>query len=718
MPAARQQQYLLWGSLILLALVSGFAFSRNAGYLFAYGDGLVVLIRLAEPRSLTTAIGVPANMLEGLGDMAAANYAFEPSYRLALLVFGSESVYTEQFQVFVNTVLALEIFLSTFVAARSFGFDRSVSLIAAWTSPLLIMPYFEWAVFYPLLQFSPHLATTISENLLILAAFASLGRPLKNGKTSAWKDGMLSAAIALLMAHMSIGNPVGWVLWLPVQMLLGVGILLGTRSLGEVRSKIMWCGAAYLACFGVLGLFIYGQVAYSTTRYWTAELENHVVLWQLVSTWFRPADDRCKFAIGATLVGLLLALTDKRHRHLAIPVLAFMPLLLGIGLLIINFDFWRGPAPAYLEVFIAPVYAMFIAYAVVRAGTIVRDAVVRYRPSATLAPRHFEIVGSTVAILAISVAIVAGSLHTNKVPRIYGPSPPTRPPLVSLLADKVAISPGSAFQGRVASMLLQNRTEAASWADLVGINLPRAQRGNDHYWSGLWPFRIPTLFEYSQFMSPAYFRTAVQLWGRPGDQQVRNVIVLRRADAKTFALFGVRFVISDAAMPAPFRLEATDKSSASETLHLYEVPDVNLGGYSPTEVTKAATFKDALDAVSAPDFDARRTAVVFDVKDDLKQKLVPASDVRIRFDSDALEINASSSGYSLLVLPFEFSHCLEVTSKLADLPEPAIFRVDGPLTGLVFKERLSARIQYFTSPFTRPGCRLKDVDEFSSLLRH
>ncbi len=128
------------------------------------------------------------------------------------------------------------------------------------------------------------------------------------------------------------------------------------------------------------------------------------------------------------------------------------------------------------------------------------------------------------------------------------------------------------------------------------------------------------------------------------------------------------------------------------------------------------TFKEALEVVSAPAFDAQRTAVVFDGDGDLKRSLVPAADVRIRIEAGALMVSASSSGSSLLILPFEFSRCLQVSSNSPDAPAPAIFRADGPLTGLLFSNRLDARIEYFTGPLSRPGCRIQDASEFSRLI--
>jgi hypothetical protein len=72
-------------------------------------------------------------------------------------------------------VLSLELFLATFVPARAFGFNRLIALMAAWLSPLLLLPLFGFSLLYPLLVFAPHFGTVISENLLILAAFSFVG---------------------------------------------------------------------------------------------------------------------------------------------------------------------------------------------------------------------------------------------------------------------------------------------------------------------------------------------------------------------------------------------------------------------------------------------------------------------------------------------------------------------------------------------------------------
>jgi hypothetical protein len=170
---------------------------------------------------------------------------------------------------------------------------------------------------------------------------------------------------------------------------------------------------------------------------------------------------------------------------------------------------------------------------------------------------------------------------------------------------------------------------------LITSNAGRVDRtGNDYYWSGLWPFRIPTLFEYNQLMSPAYFRTAVDLWGHPGDKQSRNVIVLRMVESNTLALFGVKFVIADELLPSPFVLATMEETGKGKTLYLYEVPESNLGGYWPTEIEKVGSFREAVKLISNSSFDARRTAVLFDNEHSVGgDRLVAASDVQVRVEA-------------------------------------------------------------------------------------
>ncbi len=715
-----RRQYDLVGSLVLLVIFSVFAFSRNAGYLFPGGDGLNLLTQIGAARPLFPfRIGSSVNLLEGFGDVTWVNYMFVPSYSFALMLFGEANVFTDKFQICVNVVLALEVFVATLVAALSFGFGRLISLMAAWMAPLLMLPYFGFSLLYPLLVFWPNVGTTIGENLLVLAAFTRLGRPPHGGALSLWRHTLLFAVACLMLAHMTIWSFPSAVLWLPVLGVLGLGLLASSATRAEVFGKLGWMAAAMLVWVAIFGLYIYGQLAYTATRFWSGEFENVITQWQFVSSWFRPLETAGRYVIAAAVIGLLLALADRHLRALAIAMFILVLAVFGGGGLMVNFDFWRGPSPVYMEMFIVPLYGMFAAYGLVRVGALLRDFLAARWPR-TVPVARLRSWASIAILVIIPAGAIAGSFQTKSEPRVYGPAPPTKPPMISLLVKELALSPGSAFRGRVATFILQGRKDPAGWTDLIVSNAARVDRtGNDYYWSGLWPFRVPTLFEYNQLMSPAYYRTAIDLWGHPGDRQMRNVIVLRRVEPNTLALFGVKFVIADQPLPSPFVFATMEETGKGETLYLYEVPQPNLGGYSPTEIENVDSFGEAVKLISNSSFDARRTTVLFNNEDFVRGgRLVSASDVQVRVEVGGFRVEGSSSGTSLLVLPFEFSRCLKVTSDRADIPAPSVLRADGPLIGVLFHGRLAAHFEYVTSPFVQPLCRLRDAAEFGGLVRH
>jgi hypothetical protein len=97
----------------------------------------------------------------------------------------------------------------------------------------------------------------------------------------------------------------------------------------------------------------------------------------------------------------------------------------------------------------------------------------------------------------------------------------------------------------------------------------------------------------------------------PGDQQIRSVTVLTRPHAAYLQSLGVRYVVTDMKLPPPFDLRETEPAvGAVPAVSLYELPDANLGGYSPTELVVCPDSRAAVARLAEPGFDFRRTAVV------------------------------------------------------------------------------------------------------------
>ena len=56
--------------------------------------------------------------------------------------------------------------------------------------------------------------------------------------------------------------------------------------------------------------------------------------------------------------------------------------------------------------------------------------------------------------------------------------------------------------------------------------------GNDEMSVGLWYFRVPTLFEYNQFLSPAFHALIKRTMQRPPIAHQRNITILTYPNAR------------------------------------------------------------------------------------------------------------------------------------------------------------------------------------------
>ena len=76
-------------------------------------------------------------------------------------------------------------------------------------------------------------------------------------------------------------------------------------------------------------------------------------------------------------------------------------------------------------------------------------------------------------------------------------------------------------------------------------------------------------------------------------------------------------------------------------------------------------------------------------------------------------LRASSAGRSILLLPVEFSRCLDISDAAGGTPR--LFGADLLLTGVLFERQLDARISFHTGPFRNSRCRLDDLADSNSM---
>ena len=115
--------------------------------------------------------------------------------------------------------------------------------------------------------------------------------------------------------------------------------------------------------------------------------------------------------------------------------------------------------------------------------------------------------------------------------------------------------------------------------------------------------------------------------------------------------------------------------------------------------------------MKATNFDPRRDVVI---EDELLADLVPADSASITVDAGPeLHIRAASHGYSLLALPFEFSHCLRLHARAGT--SARLLPVNLQQTGLLFDRQSEVSIEYRYGLFGDVQCRGADLDRANTL---
>jgi hypothetical protein len=237
----------------------------------------------------------------------------------------------------------------------------------------------------------------------------------------------------------------------------------------------------------------------------------------------------------------------------------------------------------------------------------------------------------------------------------------------------------------------------------------------------LWVDAIPTANEYSQLVTPQAIYFVHQLfkrdlandlnWFRPWINTVGGSFpVLFRA----FRALGVRYIGGYEPIPHVAALEGVPFVSFPRRLPgqplaswvLYEIPDINVGNYSPTEVITNRSATDIIDALAAANFDFRRRAVL---SSELRDRLVAARDMQLSVVRGGLHVSGRSDGTSLVVLPQQFSNCLRAHDERVRL-----VRADLILTGVIFFRSIDTDISFDYGIFS-PECRRADFADMKEL---
>jgi hypothetical protein len=264
----------------------------------------------------------------------------------------------------------------------------------------------------------------------------------------------------------------------------------------------------------------------------------------------------------------------------------------------------------------------------------------------------------------------------------------------------------------------------------IGYGVDRRFRGSVLFYTfgydefltldALWVARVPTATEYSQLVTPQAIYFIHELlkrnlsydlnWFRPWINAGGASVSV---EFRTFRALGVRYLGGYEPLHIPgiddlkytsFPRRQPGNRPGSWVIH--EIPDINLGNYSPTEVTIGRSAAEMIAALAAPDFDFTRQAIL---STEIRDHLVSARDVKLSVIRGGLHFSGHSDGTSLVLLPLQYSNCLRAHDHRARL-----VRANLIMTGIIFSGAIDSDISFDYGIFS-PGCRRGDFADMKQL---
>ncbi len=688
-------------SLIVLSMV---LFRLQAPVTFFRFDGTFILTVVKNQAQWMPGLGVfTMDFLKGMGDLwFPIDTRFMPGFIIGRLGGGDGN----WLPAISDTWFALEFAVATLLIGRIVDLPLAVGILAAWLGVFGALPYLVPTPVLQLTWGNPHFISFIAFTMLSLALFLALGRG------SQAKAITSAAGILLVLFYLSLIGPILTIMFLPVLGFFGVvGIIMADN-----RRERLWkinLGLAivllYLLIFSawLLGFFLYAK----TTFFWS-EMYPSTITWQWVSLLLESPDLRpagVLFFLMALVGGVLTAFGSAgRIRRFAIGYLLFVALLLALtGFLIVTQYRWPGPTIAYFDLMIYPLHALFAAQCLyqillrVPIGPRLKTARSAFFRSATIFLPW--------AALAVWVPPYEKPMLKNQNPYRW---PPLRTPIVEFLEREIALRPGQPFRGRVVNL-------AGGSFDPEFMHVPYINQhmydsmvafflGNDHREYGFSFYDVPTLDDSNNLTSPFLHFLMSRLLNPERSLFLRAHETATLFKPKILAQLGVRYVLTEE--PLPGRTPARElELVAGRKQYLYELEEPNVSGRAVTRVTVARTAAEALAYQLSPDFDYHNDAVVFDSLP--YGNLVQVSRSRLDVYRGYLKVSAEAAGRALLVLPVEFSQCLEFRWEITGAESPVAVRVNLDQTAVLFQDRLEGRIALRYGPFTNPTCRLRDLED-------
>ena len=659
---------------IILALLLIFFLQHNLDYLFYGLDGnFMRLLTYTQSEWNPSSFGLGINYLQSLGNITfPVNLKFIPGFYV--LSKNIESLVIPAYLIF-----SIELFLSALLTSKILGLNKDIQIISGWLLVSLMIPISGLPVLDEIMSLAPQTSLLMLLSIITIYMFSIIN------KYSFINNLFYILIVFFIYSYILVAIPLLLILLVPLHFLFfSYYFSLNKINFGILVILLIFITFTFDIHFYVLGLFIDTAAYINSSTFINTRMSSN-----FTSVLFNSTAGF--ILIFSSLLGsILYIIQTKNNSFISYIYLIYESFILIAGYLTTQFSFWQGPSLIYFEWLILPFSICFSLFFFINIINFIN--------------KKFNINSNIFFSILLTLAIlVFFSTKKNKITEnfIFNNSE-----IITFLERETKITPNSSFAGRVATFTGIKSEINTSWPSLHYQDYLRRQvTGNEHRDVGLWNYGIPTLWEYSPSISPFYFNFIQKYLATANVAQQRNTVVFDKIDPKILGLLGVKYIISDRVLSGFVRVAQNTHSTFP--LFLYKIDYANINGYSPTNIVNKFFSSDDINKS-----DLKETLYTNFTID---QDIVKVKNSAITLSDKGIKLTAQSDGYSIILLPFEFSNCMSVAINNDKDKFLNIFRADYLLTGVYFYKNVDINITYKYSIFENSKCKYLDFIDYKKI---
>jgi hypothetical protein len=290
--------------------------------------------------------------------------------------------------------------------------------------------------------------------------------------------------------------------------------------------------------------------------------------------------------------------------------------------------------------------------------------------------------------------------------------------IVHHLRREVGLSRGGTFRGATATYLgnnlamekmfgKQDRHDKLWNSPLFLWSLTK----NPHQNTGLWQFGIPTFDEYAHMITRALHTFTKELLTDPKIRVDLRIARAHELRPDILRMLGVRFVLADAVVDIRDFTEVERievRGGLPVDLFLYRLEGANVANWSPVDVRVIKDNQALLNSLKRDEALLRDRVFLSSDPPRRLYNLVPMQRGDLSFDRNEFRFQGASAGWSLALLPLQFSHCWSQPGSSPN-PDVHLLRANYLLTGLLFEGTVDIRYKFDFGPW-RSRCRMADAE--------